>query len=306
MTLEELKKQTLELQKKIAEGQEDMEKYSRILEQQEQQEKIKREERLRNKAKVSPEGMTEKDSVNMYVILTNEQKLGRLYRDQEDFFAIYEDDFPALSKEEIIDLRNSVIEEMRDPNRVAHYADSFKKRSVKERFTVSTLNLHYVSDMTEIDKKAAWAINNTKEWFIPSEYNEVKRLMDDDLEVTRNQLDEQLSMAEQAWTKFTTAREFLQIVINDKKDDDSDLEKKSSNFQVVIEGNLVEVLLATKGIFKISTVVQNCYTWYWGVSVQDIWEEALLNEVSDERKEWDELEGEKIAKKAVKYIRSKY
>ena len=58
-----------------------MEKYSRILEQQEQQEKIKREERLRNKAKVSPEGMTEKDSVNMYVILTNEQKLGRLYRD---------------------------------------------------------------------------------------------------------------------------------------------------------------------------------------------------------------------------------
>ena len=63
MTLEELKKQTLELQKKIAEGQEDMEKYSRILEQQEQQEKIKREERLRNKAKVSPEGMTEKDSV---------------------------------------------------------------------------------------------------------------------------------------------------------------------------------------------------------------------------------------------------
>ena len=189
---------------------------------------------------------------------------------------------------------------------MAHYADSFKKRSVKERFTVSTLNLHYVSDMTEIDKKAAWAINNTKEWFIPSEYNEVKRLMDDDLEVTRNQLDEQLSMAEQAWTKFTTAREFLQIVINDKKDDDSDLEKKSSNFQVVIEGNLVEVLLATKGIFKISTVVQNCYTWYWGVSVQDIWEEALLNEVSDERKEWDELEGEKIAKKAVKYIRSKY
>ena len=40
MTLEELKKQTLELQKKIAEGQEDMEKYSRILEQQEQLEKI--------------------------------------------------------------------------------------------------------------------------------------------------------------------------------------------------------------------------------------------------------------------------
>ena len=59
--------------------------------------RIKKEETERKahaKAEAQAAGKSEKDVVNMYIILTNEKKRVQLHRSAEDFYDIYEEDFP--------------------------------------------------------------------------------------------------------------------------------------------------------------------------------------------------------------------
>ncbi len=58
-------------------------------------------------------------------------------------------------------------------------------------------------------KKAEWAIENSKEWYTPAEYAEVRRLMDADLADTRKQLDDQLKPIDDGWTKYSTGKDSL-------------------------------------------------------------------------------------------------
>ena len=244
-------------------GQAAMDKYGDYLEQKEAREKAQEEEKARRKAEALAAGKSEKDIVNMYVILTNENKLGKLHRSQDNFAEIYEDDFAALSKAEIIKTRKDMLSEMEDESLCEYYAESFRQRSIKDRFSVSTLNLNNVSDEPNIWKKAEFAIANTKEWFTPEEYSEVRKLMDAELADTRKQIDDQLKPIEEGWMKFSSAIEFLQLNIAKKESDGSDMQDSWSCFQLVMGSNLVSVKLSTKGIFKMVTNVMNFNPWYW-------------------------------------------
>lgn len=292
------------IQNDLAEGQVAMGRYGDYLEQKEAREKAHEEEKARKKAEAMAAGKSEKDIVNMYVILTNEKKLGQLHRSQEKFFEIYEEDFAALSKSEVIQTRKDMLAEMEDESLCSYYAESFKQRSVKDRFTTSTLNLNNVSDEPDFGKKSEFAIENSKEWFIPSEYAEVRKLMDAELADTRKQIDEQLRPIEEKWMKYATATEFLQICIAKKADDGSDMQESWSCFQHVIGSDLVSVKLSTKGMFKMVTNVMNFNPWYWGVTVRDIWEAARRNEINDERE--GAYNGTQLADQALNYIRTSY
>lgn len=277
-------------------------KYTSFLEQKEAREKAAEAEKARRKAEGMAAGKSENDIVNMYIILTNEKKLGKLHRSQDEFYELYEEDFPALSKAEVIKVRKDMLKEMEDDSLCSYYAESFKQRTVEDRFSVSTRNLNNVSDETELGIKADWAVENSKEWYAPSEYTEVRRLMDKDLAETRRDLDGQLKSIDEAWIKFSTAKEYLQINISNKKPDGSDLQPLNSNFQVVIGSQLVAVKLASKGFFRMSTTVMNPFTWYWGVSVRDIWETALKNDLYDERE--GASNGSQLANQAISRIRA--
>ena len=286
----------------LAAGQAGMAKYGDYLEQKEAREKEAAREKAQKKAEALAKGKSETDVVNMYVILTNEKKLGKLHRSQNEFYEIYEEDFGALSKTEVIKLRKDMLEEMEDDALCSYYAESFKQRSVKDRFSISTQNLNNVSTEPEVGVKADWAVENTQEWYLPNERAEVRRLMDSSLAETRKDLDNQLKPIDESWIKYSTGKEFLQVVVSDH--DGSELDPNYSNFQVVIGGQLVEVKISSKGIFKMSTTLMNCFPWYWGVSVRDIWEAAFNNEVSDTRA--GASDGRRIATQAIDRIRQKY
>ena len=302
--LEGIKGLMNDLGNQLAESQVGLSKYGDYLEQKEAREKAMEEGKASKKEEAKAAGRSEKDIVNMYIILTNEKKLGKLHRAQEEFYEIYEEDFAALSKSEVIQMRKDMLKEMEDESLCSYYAESFRRRSVEDRFSVSTRNLSNVSENTELGEKAEWAIENTKEWYTPSEYAEVRRMMDADLADTRKQLDDQLKLVDDAWTKYSTGKDSLQIVITDKAEDDSNMELNASNFQVVIGSQLVSVQIATKGIFRMSATVTNCFTWYWGVTVKDVWEAAKRNELRDERE--GAYNGAQLAEQALNQIRSKY
>lgn len=285
-------------------GQATMDKYGDYLEQKEAREKAQEEEKARRKAEALAAGKSEKDIVNMYVILTNEKKLGKLHRSQDEFCEIYEEDFAALSKAEIIKTRKDIMEEMEDEALCSYYAESFKQRSVEDRFSYSTRNINNVSDEPDPVVKANWAVENSKEWYDPSEYSEVRKLMDADLNNIKKQLDDQFKPVEEAWMKFSTAKDYLEISVSEKAADDSDLNPDFSMFQVVIGGQLVSVKLSTKGFFRMSTTAMNYFPFYWGVTVRDIWEAAMKNELRDERE--GATNGSQLANQAMSQIRSKY
>lgn len=302
--LNQVKEQMNAIGDQLEQGQAQMGKYGDYLEQKEQREKAAEEEKARLKAEALAAGKSEKDIVNMYIILTNEKKLGMLHRSADDFYETYEDDFSALSKEEVISTRKDMLAEMDDETLCAYYAASFKQRSVEDRFSVSTRNLNNVNPEPEMTVKATWAIENSKEWYQESELAEVRRLMDADLAHTRADLDSQFDTIDSAWKKFATGKEFLQIAISDKAADGSDLDDNFSNFQIVVGTQLVAVQIASKGIFRMSTTIMNCFTWYWGVTVREIWEAAMKNDIYDSRE--GASNGSQLANQAMNQIRAKY
>ena len=303
-TLSHIKEQMNAIGEQLEQGQSQFGKYSDYLERQEPREKAAEAEKAQLKAEALAAGKSEKDVINMYVILTNEKKLGKLHRSADEFYEIYEEDFAALSKTEVIRTRKDILEEMEDETLCAYYVASFKQRTVKDRFVVSTRNLNNVSTEPELAIKAKWAIDNSKEWYLDSEFAEVRRLMDADLETTRADLDSKLGPINSAWKKYATAKEFLQVVISEKSADGSDLKNDFSNFQIVIGAQLVQVQIASKGFLRLSTTVMNCFTWYWGVTVREIWEAAMKNDLYDTRE--GACNGSQLANQAMNQIRAKY
>lgn len=293
-----------DLGQSLAESEGTMEKYSDFLEQQEKRAKEAEEKKTREREAAKAAGKREKDGVNMYVILTNEKKLGKLHRSQEEFYEIYEDDFAALSKDEVLSLRKDIMSEMEDDDLCGYYRESFKQRSVEDRFTVSTLNLNNVSDEPDIGVKAQWAIDNTTEWYQDSERAEVKRLMDADLAGTRADLDAQFDGVEKAWKKFSTGKSFLKVVVSKKTAENSKIEAPYTFFKVITGDNLVEVKLATGGLVSLTTTVMDCQPWYWDVTVRDIWEAAMAPPVDDGRE--GATDGTQVANQALSIIRTKY
>lgn len=242
--------------------------------------------------------------VNMYVILTNEKKLGKLRRTQKELYEIYQDDMILLAKADVAKLRKVILAEMDDETLCASYVEQFMKRPLKERFAMSTRNLFNVSEGVELDELAAWAIENTKEWYQENEYGEVRRLMDESLAEVKENADTELSQVDSAWTRFQTAKRSLRLYLTDKEEDGSSVDLDARSFQAFIGATVVDVRLRKDGSY-ISCKAVDTIPWYWGVTVRDIWEEALKNEPLDLRDESDD-DTDIIIEQAITQIREKY
>lgn len=276
-----------ELQNQITEAINPADKYGEYLERKEKEEKERKEKK--KAAALSPVDM-DKSKVDMYVILTNEKKIGKLRRNQKDFYDLYGDVFPSLKKAEIIQLRKDVIAQLNDAGLCSEYENNFRHRTVKERFDLATNYYDNVNtDEPDIGKRAKQSLENTREWYAPEEYKEADRLMGSALDEARKSIDEQLRPIEEKWTKFSTAAQYLHLVVS-HINDLSELKSNCSCFQMPDNERtglkfheIVSVELVQDGWFAISTNVLNAFPWYWGVTVRDIWEAAALNEIKDER-----------------------
>ena len=302
-SLDENKKIANELGEDLAESKGVLSKYNDYLEKKTAKEKAAEEERIRKKAEAMAKGKSETDIVNMFVTLTNEKKLGHLNRNQEEFFEMYEDDFAALSKAEVVKLRNDMLVDMDDESLCAYYTEKFKQRTVKDRFYVSTMNLNNASEGSNFDEIAEWSIEMTKEWYAPTEYAEVRDLMDLEVKDTRKQISDNFKVVDEGWIHFSTAKDSLQLVITSEANNTSN-QPDFSNFQIEVGSQFVTVQLANKSLVRISTVIANYMPWYWGVSTRDIWEAAFKNDVHDERE--GAKDGNQVANQAITQIRSMY
>lgn len=240
--------------------------------------------------------------VNMYVILTNEKKLGMLRRPQKEFCEIYQDDMPLLSKADIVNLRKAVLVELEDEELCVQYAKQFLKRPLEARFAMSTCNLFNVNEGVELDELAAWAIENTKEWYQESEYGKVRRLMDESLAEVRENADMELSRVNRAWTRFQAARKSLRIFLTDKESD-TDIDPGARNFQLIVGSAFVDVRLRRDDTYN-SCMVIDTLPWYWGVTPREIWDAALENEPRDLRDE--PVDTEEVINQVAARVRQTY
>ena len=303
-SVDKAKEKLSELNELFSEGQDTIEKYGEYLDKKAAKEKEEKEKKRQAKIKALAAGKSEKDLVNLYVILTNERKLGKLKRSKDDFFKTYEDDFPAFSKAELLSTREEMFKQMEDTSMCEYYGELFKRRTVKDRFTVSTLNLNNASEEQDVNAKAEFAIENTKEWYKPNEMAEVRRLMNADLDESKKQLDDQLGQIDKRWTKFVTAKEFLHLTIKDEKAYKKE-ESDSYFFEQWIDRSaLVSISLYTTGFMTFSAGIKNFFPWYWGVSRKDIWEAAYRNEIKDQRP--NASNGKAIANKAIENARTEF
>lgn len=251
----------------------------------------------------------ENATVNMYIILTNEKKLGKLRRNQNEFYDLYKKHLVFFTKKVLFQTRKSIIEEMKDESRCSYYEKKFMQRSVEERFKISTKNLFDVDDEPDLDKMADWAIRNTKEWYREDEYFKVRKLMDSELLNARLELDKANKGIDLRWTKFALAKDnCLRIEINDELlmsgEAPKDLSKTDySYFEVRVGEQLVSVRLQSNRIYT-APVLRNIYVWYWNVTVRDIWEAAALNEIYNFSRA--SISQRSVVNQAMNIIRSKY
>lgn len=251
----------------------------------------------------------ENATVNMYIILTNEKKLGKLRRNQNDFYDLYKKHLVFFTKKVLFQTRKSIIEEMKDESRCSYYAKKFMQRSVEERFKISTKNLFDVDDEPDLDKMADWAIRNTKEWYREDEYFKVRKLMDSELLNARLELDKANKKIDLRWTRFALAKDnCLRIEINDELlmsgEAPKDLSKTDYGyFEVRVGEQLVSVRLQSNRIYT-APVLRNIYVWYWNVTVRDIWEAAVLNEICNFSRAT--ISQRSVINQAMNIIRSEY
>lgn len=219
---------------------------------------------------------------DLYIILNNENMLGMLNRRDEEFYECYAEDFPSCGKMELLRKRRQILNDSKGGFAIPkQHIDAFKARSVADRFSVSTSNL-FNMDNSEInfDKKAEKDIARTKDFYTAGELEEVRRLMDQKLKDTRSEIDGQYDAIEPSWKRYRGARNHIKVYLVDP---DTPEREADCVFQKEQDNALVMIKMAKPGMSFMVVRLINCMAWYWNVTPQQIWEQALKNGVEDQR-----------------------
>ena len=181
-------------------------------------------------------------------------------------------------------------------------------RSVKDRYDVVTDAYFSLDRYADYTLRSEDAIIRTSEWYTPEEMPEVRKLMDEQHEKDCKGADDAFAPVEEKWKKYWSAKEFLKVVVRDN--DSGDLREDCRLFQTLVANNyltgpvVVEVLLATKGMFQMSTPAMNFFPYYWNTTAKDIWETAKRNEIKDNSTAYiDDIN--EIVRNAIKTIGEK-
>lgn len=238
-------------------------------------EKMPANEEKNEEAASEKEDAYDKYRISLYVILTNEAKLGKLHRAQKEFLRLYKYSIILPTNPEIIQMRKEMLVQMEAGADFAPYREKFKQRPLQERFELSALNLYKAAEEPDCTKRANWAIENTKEWFRQEEQGEVRARMDAELDKERERAESRMDPYVAQWNSFEKAKEELMIKLHDESSKDS-IYESNTNFQVLMGPVLVEVCLYGDES-SYHPLVDNLFPWYWGVTTRDVWETALGN-----------------------------
>ncbi len=220
------------------------------------------------------------DEAFMYITLMIEEAAGDPNKDDEDFVKTYADDFIAYDDYGIQQLRQSVEAILQDDLKCQYYLELFKKQSLVERFNYSTGNLftisHHGLKCIDIDAVAERAINKTAILFDEIELYEVQEMMEGKKNEIRKKLDSQFDQIEHDWTDYIDCLDYLVVSIEIFTGDNY---QPASEFQKRINQYVVKVILSTKDLVKLTSPVENLFCWYWASTVDEIWEQAIRNEI---------------------------
>lgn len=243
--------------------------------------------------------------INLYVILTNEEKLGKLHRAQKDFLRLYKNSLILPTNPEIIRIRKELLDQMEAGADFTLYRETFKQRPLRERFDLSTRNLYAAAEEPDRTKRANWAIENTKEWFREAEQGEIRAWMDDELAKERKLAESRMDSYVAQWNSFEKAKDELMFAVFDESGKDSICEF-NNNFQVLMGSVLVEVRLYGEES-SYHPLVDNLFPWYWGVTTRDVWETALGNgKLKDFRDPEATPDAAQLINQAADRIRAKF
>lgn len=242
------------------------------------QDKLKAEEQKRDEEhkKLMEERGSSEDSneVTMYFSLLIEKSVGKIRRGQNDFYNCYSEDFPGLSKTELIELRKAIIPKMNDTDFVNRCNDAFSLFSFEYRYEILMLGSFNIALTGNPPEAKQHALNLCKEYFSEDELAEGSKLLDNEIANIRQTLVDNLSAADTNWLKFDTARESLRFNAEEKfKNYDS-----KNIFQFKRYDGCCYIVLSS-GIY--SAPINNFFPWFWGVSVTDIYDAANENPVND-------------------------
>lgn len=268
---------------KIDESQKMVDHYSEHLKRQKEREENDKAEKIRRAIKNTTKWSRADYTVTMYIILTDEKKLGRYKRAQKEFCELYQEHFPLIAEKEIIQLRKEIYEVFDDKEVTEAYKKQFKQRSVEDRFNITTEILYNDYKIRGIDVQSEWALANSNKWFSTAEREEVQKLMDELLEKERTDMKEQLESLDSSFVDFSICRQYLRIVIDQNYDRSYKIEPDFDNFEIKVLMSAVGhvELSRTQGMATVSLAISNSFPWFWGVTIRDIWETAFANQIVD-------------------------
>lgn len=254
------------------------------------------EEKQRRIEEAKKKGKSSHDEVDMLAVLLIEEALGQLHRDDDRFAEIYAEDFGAYDAKQLIRLRKKVMPTIHDAGVIEAAKSDMLARTVEERFSISTGNYFNVSTAWDFDAKGIDAIEVTKQWYKPEELSELRKLMEEHKEKTRQSVSSQLTAFRSEWSDFRGIRGDLHISIST----DSDPVPEAHNlFHVKTGRDLdVRISLTNPALGYISIPVMNVFASCWKVSPEDIWNAALQNSIEDSRGQSSSSRSDAMAAKA--------
>ena len=232
--------------------------------------------------KTETDGISE-NQIKMFVLLDDYDRAGPIYNKKE-FCDKYEELFPDLKRGQLSSLVAEVQKTRKKKEIKSKCTQLFMERPVKYRFDISSKNCFHLSKSKDYQDKKIEALLYSRKWFKPEELDELERLLDSEMERIKKNLINQLKEIDDNWDKFYLAKQDLHIVIDNyetgmKVEEDNSLFQRKDGWFSRVGVYLIKV----KGFLEYSVLLGNYMPWIWGVSVDAIWNQALNNEIVDQR-----------------------
>ena len=239
----------------------------------------------------------EADRLTMFATLLIEKSVGKIRRNQKEFYDLYSEDFPGLSKDKLIELRKATVPKMNDEKFVKRCSNAIKKFPFEQRYGMLTLNAFNVALFDNPEKAKVHALELCKDFLDPQETEKAASLLNEEIKNIKKTMRDGLAAFDNDWLKFSTAKKYLKFYVENKFDDYD--RKNVFHFKSYDDGYCYIVLR----VGYLYSPLNNMMPWFWGVSITDVYDAANENEIND-MTAGDE--GEYIVEEATESVYRKY
>lgn len=181
----------------------------------------------------------------------------------------------------MIRLRRKVMPRIHDASFGESAKEDMLARSLEDRFSISTANYFNVSTDWDFEAKGNASIEATKQWYKETDLPQLRQMMEEHKEKTRQGVFNQLSSFRSEWSTYKGIKGDLHISISNNNEP---VPEAHNLFHVKLNSNLdVQISLTNPALGYLSIPVMNVFSACWKVSPEDIWNAALQNEITDSR-----------------------